>query len=517
MPSKDRMKAFDKMEDIIRSLEAKEKSRVETAREFEDQNIIDEEFVGPTAGRVGLVSPESRQATRKRVAEMEGFDQFFTEVSPSLGGAMTGGAIGAFPPFVTATGGASIPFGAAIGGIAGEVFGQETGISPESDAAIILSGAGGVGPAIAAGTRAAMRRFSKMVSNVPSVAAARTRMAKEAAAGEFESVGTQIVAKRTGLIKEDAYNLYEASKLFAGADIPIEKFQKTFSAVEKAIENYRGLSNMDAAVAKAEKGLQSVMDVETKSLGMQDVMKVYKTLNDLANTASMTPKAAAVSDELFKMFDDDISRIVEGSESITKTSPIALAYTQAAFKRSQLDRAVQTFERGVAQFTKQADNGEDILVDVKELRAWLFNKTNPKHASYDKRLATELAQDLPDIKHQLGLWTEIAAKGENSGGPGSLVLRNLTAKTGAGIAGYLVAGPVGAGIGAIGGSRLPEGITAILLTPKGRRMLTAMANAGHGAINQKRWATLANIAANASRPLVLPTESFFSGNEQEQQ
>jgi len=511
MPSK----ILSKKLDLLRALEAKEKSRVETAREFEDQNIVDEEFVGPTAGRVGLVSPDSRQAVRKRVAEMDTFDQFFTEVSPSIGGGMVGGAIGAIPPLAAATGGVSIPLGAAVGGILGEVFGQETGISPESDAAIILSGAGGLGPGIAAGTRAAMKRFARAVENVPSVAAAKTRMTKEAAAGEFESVGTQIVAKRTGLIKEDAYSLYAASKHFAGADIPIEKFQRTFSEVEKVIENMRELPGMEAAAAKAEKGLKNVMDVETKSLGVQDVMKVYKTLNELANTAAMTPRAAKVSEDLFKMFDDDIDMIVKGSENMA--SQKAMAFTQGAFKRSELDRAIQTFERGVAQFTKQADNGEDILVDVKELRTWLFNKTNPKHADYDKRLATELAQDLPDLKSQLGLWTKIAAKGENSGGPGSLVLRNLTAKTGAGVAGYLVAGPVGAGIGAIAGSRLPEGITGILLTPKGRRMLTAMANAGNGAINQQRWATLASIAANASRPVVLPTESFFGGNEEEQQ
>lgn len=487
-------------------LEKLEEERVLKAREFEDKDVIDEEDVSKTSGRMGLVSPESRQAVRKRVAEQDTFDQLFTESSPSIGGALVGGAVGG------AVGGpVGAGVGAVFGGIGGELAGQETGISPQSDSAMILSGASIAGVPAGAAFNAALRRGSTLLRNLPPIKAATARLTMEMAAGEFESIGTQIMSKRTGIRAEDAYVMYAAAKSFAGADIPIENFKTTLDEVRRQVDIYMEFPGMEKTALKTEKALQKVLATDTKSLGMDDVMKLYKATNELASEASMNPSASKVADDVFKMFDKDIDMIVDGGG---KTGKAAMA-TQAAFKRSKLDRAVQTLERGAAQFSKQAEDAEDALLDVVEMRKWLANKTNPRHADFDKNLTEELSVELPDIKRNLGLMAQDARYGISPGGPNSLVLRGIGASTGRAIVGSLIAGPVGAGIGAMSGSRYPELLTGMLLSGKGRNLMTAMNKAGKGTINYSRWIQLTNIAAQAAKPAGAEFEGLLDNMQQQ--
>ena len=482
------LKILRKNDELLRIEEGKEKARVAKAREYVDQEFVDDEFVGPTTGRVGLVSPETRSTVRGQVAEMGGIEQFATEASPSIGGAMIGGTLGAFPPLAAATGGLSIAGGAALGSILGEVFGQETGISPKSDAALILSGAPGMGPALGATARLGRRKLSALLKNVPAVKAASSHITAQRAAGELESMGATIIGNKRGLSTENADFLYGFSKTFAGAEMPIENLSGMFKRLDAQVELYREFPGMEEAAKTLEKTVTKIRANKSQSVGMDDVMVLYKATNQFANVAERTAGVTnKISEDTFKLFDEEISKIANAG---TKRGEAA-AYVQMAFKRSQLDRAVQTFERGAAQHMSQPKGSTDVLLDVHGFRSWLFNKTNPKHADFDRTLAAELTDELPEIKHKLNLWSKITEDGLNPAGPNSLVIRNIGARTGAGVVGYLIGGPVGAGIGAAIGSKLPEGIVSILLHPKARTLVDASLRMGHGTISQERWALAA--------------------------
>lgn len=273
---------------------------------------------------------------------------------------------------------------------------------------------------------------------------------------------------------------------------------------------------MEGAIKKTEKALAGIMDPSTKSLGMDDIMVVYKAVNELANTASRTPGVnKQVTEDVFKMFDADIDKI---ASSVTEkhASARGAAFVQAAFKRSQLDRAVQTFERGVSKFTRQAPESADITMNVEEFRNWLGHATNPKSEMFDKNLTDQLGRELPDIKKKLDMWTKLSHGALNPAGPGSLIVRNIGARTGAGVAGFFLGGPIGGAVGGMMGARIPEGITGILMTPKGRALMDASLRLGKGSISQQRWALLANVATQASlRAPMQETEAFFEGIEGE--
>lgn len=480
--------------------EAAEVERKEKAREFADEGIVDDEFVGPTPGRVGLVSPDTRQGVRERVAELPGAAQFATEISPSIVGAGLGGIFG------SALGPIGTVGGTAIGGGLGELFAQESGLAPESDVGLALSTAAPLaGPLLGKAAQATGKSLSTAVSHLPAVRAAVGKLTMQRAAGELESIGTTIIGNRTGLAAKDADVLYAAAKSFGGADVPIENFKDTLRGIGRAIDVYAEFPGMEAASKKAAKALASVMDPSTKSLGMDDIMTLYKATNDLATTAARTPGASKFSDDIFQMFDEDINKIAASGEKGGRRA----AFVQAAFKRTQLDRAVQGLERGIANFTKQSPDSADVLLNVEEFRNWLFQKTNPKSVSYDKNMATELAKDLPDLKKKLDMWTKLSHGALNPAGPGSIVIRNIGARTGAGVVGGLVGGPLGAGVGAMMGARLPEGVTGILMTPKGRALMDAMLRMGKGSIRQDRWALLSQVATQAAvRPGAQQVEQF---------
>ncbi|HEU4984817.1 MAG TPA: hypothetical protein VFT58_04185, partial [Nitrososphaera sp.] len=202
--------------------EAAEKQRKEKAREFADEGIVDDEFVGPTGGRIGLVSPETRSGVRGRVAELDTLPQLATEASPSIIGAGIGGAIGA--PF----GGVGALVGAGAGGLLGELLGQESGLAPESDVSLGLAAAAPVaGPLVGKGAQALGRGFSTALSSLPAVKAAVGGLAMRRAADELESLGTTIVGNRLGQSARDADMMYAAAKSFGGAEVPIENFTDT--------------------------------------------------------------------------------------------------------------------------------------------------------------------------------------------------------------------------------------------------------------------------------------------------
>lgn len=498
--------AKKRMAKKLEVLEKLEADRLARAREFEHADVVDDEDVSKTSGRMGLVSPERRQTTRKRVAEMQGGEQFATEIAPTMTGATLGGLMGAFPPLAAATGGMSIAGGAALGGIAGELVGQETGVSPQSDAGVIMSGAAIGAPGLGAAAQKLGRRLSTSIKDLPVIRTAVARRTMERAAGEFETLGTQIISARTGMVAHEADVLYKAAKHFSGAEIPVENFHRTFQNIRDIIDVYKDIPGMEAAAIRTEKAVRKALSVDTQSLGMDDVMSLYKATNDLATTAQRTPGVTnKITEDLFKMFDKDIDMIAEGGSKGGR----AAVFVQAAFKRSQLDRAVQTLERGVAKFTKQSPAGDDML-DVEHFSDWLQHKTNPQHADYDKNMTENLAQDLPNLKHKLGLWVGISHGATNPGGPGSLTVRASGAAMGAQIGGT-IAGPIGAAIGGIKGTRLPEDLVSILMSKKGRASMDWMLRMGKGTINQQRWAQLTNIATQAARPAVGPTIEFTQG------
>ena len=122
--------------------------------------------------------------------------------------------------------------------------------------------------------------------------------------------------------------------------------------------------------------------------------------------------------------------------------------------------------------------GSAIAFDVAAVLDKVRKMTDPKSRIYDKNFTAGLGSQKDEIvKFLEEANTQLVKSGF---GPGSLVVRQRLAKAGeklaTGMAGALSLGllsgnPVIAGAGAIMGSRIPENLAEMLLTPGGRKFL----------------------------------------------
>lgn len=155
--------------------------------------------------RTGLVPENIRRDVRSAMEAAPGPVGFAAEMSPAISGTALGGLAGSvFGP-------AGIFIGAVFGGAIGELIGQETGVTPQSDLGLGLAAAGPVvGKGLGVGAQA-LKRGAVKAALVPSPAkAALARTIVSDAVDTLSSFGARVFAKQTGLMSQPAGKLYKA-------------------------------------------------------------------------------------------------------------------------------------------------------------------------------------------------------------------------------------------------------------------------------------------------------------------
>lgn len=433
--------------------------------------------VKETPGRLGT-DPARRAAVRQVVKDMGPLGEFAAEVAPSLAGTAIGGAIGsAIPPF----GAWTVP-GATAGGVLGEIFGQEAGITPESDLAMGLAAIPLAGPVAGEASRIVRRGVASGIETIPSVQAALGRLERQRASGQLESFGTQIIGARQGVDAHTADRLYAMARE-TGGTVPVESLTETLKTIgktTKTFEKFKAIPEAAAAVKAMDSTLTGLLS-GGMDIGMDDLIVLHKLMNNMAMSAPTDKAAGKASQEVFDALNRDMERIGRGGNKGAR-------FIKHAYERGRLEVSIQTVERKIASYTKVLPGTDDTVVDVGGLRQWFADATNANSPNYDANVAEKLKADLPAIKQTLEKWSKYSENSDNPAGPGSIVIRSIGARTGAGVAGWFLGGPWMAGAGAVLGSRLPEGMTNILMSKHARAWMGAAINMGKGTVNQQRWA-----------------------------
>lgn len=450
----------------------------------------------PREGPLGIVPKEVRGSVRETVENQPGLLQLITELAPSVGGALVGAAAGT--PF----GPPGILTGAIIGGVGGETIGQETGVAPESKLNIALSAGGPVlGPAVGSVVKAGRRVAGFLSTKLPFAAAARAKNVVGEVVDEFESLGTRILDKQTGLQARPASDLYGAVRR-SGVVAPGKFLDNTRDAINRLKLEMSPSQDLEE-VGQALKMLERIAGTIAPGKPSLIINKAGQAIS-APNTVSIDTLVAirqqvgiavrraeskggvklGAAKKLFATISDDLDRIASSPDLSRRAARLA----QAAVKRAKLEFSVKDFEGAVAKFTKDTPDATGTVININGLQKWLRDVTNPKHANFDKNFVTALKDELPAIKERMVTLSKILGKGGSAGGPGSLVIRGRLTSQAVGImAGLGMAGPTGGIIGALIGTHAPEMLVGMLTTKTGSAFLEGAANLGKGTINIKSW------------------------------
>ncbi|KKL49837.1 hypothetical protein LCGC14_2311520, partial [marine sediment metagenome] len=450
-------------------------------------------------GPLGLMPIETRMGIRRSVEKQQGLVQLITEMSPSAvgtGGATLGGIITGGNPL-------GIIGGGMLGGIIGEFFAQETGIAPTSELNLALSGAGPLGgPAVGGTLKGIKRGFSTAVTKgFPAARVARARNVMNRAVSEFESIGTTILNKTSGVDVRPASELYAAASR-AKVRIKPQQLQDTRAEIARLVKKLTPLESL-TDVGQSLKALEQVSKVmlsNPKGVLLEEFIEARGFIG--AIIGGLQKKGGSklnISKKVFAVMNKDLDEI---SKSVFRKGRQA-RLAKSAIKRAKLEFAVQRMQDKVAQFTQRNVRGlkpDDVVVNFKSLSKWLDDVTNPlRKAKFDKNFTEALKDHLPELKRRVDALAQMGATG-SPGGPGSIVLRGQTAKIGrslvGGALGFLGTGgtAVGAALGGLAGAQGPELIVAVLTTKTGAAILEAAAKAGKGTINHRAWLTASEIA-----------------------
>ena len=427
----------------------------------------------PIEGPLGLVPTDVRAEVRDVVKSAPGLFPLLIEMAPATLGAIKGAAIGgafAGPPGLLG--------GAIIGGIGGELIGQETGVSPVSEANLALAGAGPlVGRGVGAVTRFGGRFGGKVIGALPPARVARARVIAARAATELESLGTRILEKQKGLLARPAKDLYRAARK-AGVKIAGRDLNNTRRALAELrnellpVKAFPEVAQALAVIKQTENSLRGVIDFETFIRARQNIGAA------IGRASSVEGVRLGGAKKAFAAMSKDL-------DELAKRAPTkrAARLAKAASKRAKLQFAVRDFERLVARFTDAGEQG--ITIKAKGLLKAIRDLANPKSKKFDKNFVDALGDDLPDILKSLNTLVELGGIG-SPGGPGSIVIRGITAGGGAFI-GSMVAGVPGATVGALLGAGGPEVMTAMLMSKPAMAFLNAAARAGRGEVSRRAW------------------------------
>lgn len=456
---------------------------------------------GPPGINLGLVGEETRGSVREFVEEEDFIDQLLLESALATVGTAIGGALGSFggPPGMLG--------GAMLGGGAGEALAQEFGVTPRSDTALGLSAAApGIGPAASAATRGARGLAGRTIASSPVVESASARLAQRGAAKEFGRLGGEILAKQRGMMGRTADDLFTAARN-AGATIAPDQLKNTTAALrqmERELGEFTEFTDAQQAAKFIERVRQTLEEGDSISfdtlIGVRN--KVGAAMAAFERAGGQKLRSA---NQVFKALVDDMETIAQGAGRERRGARIA----QTAFQRAKLENSVAELEDAVSQFTRLVPGEDTAVVNVGRLREWFRKVTDPNNRQFNKNLTDALGDEIPEIKNRLATLDKATEKATRSpAGPGSLVIRGVGAAGGAS-AGFAVAGPLGAGVGGIAGARLPEMITATLMSRPGSQILTGLAGAGRP-VNLVRsglistLATQAGLSSERQAPRVLP-------------
>lgn len=457
------------------------------------QPLISEQDIRETGeGPLGLVSPRTRAGMRAKVEGGPGLAQLVTEMSPAIGGAIIGGAIG------TPGGPPGIFAGATLGGLAGELLAQETGIAPRSKLNLLLAGGGPLAGGVAGKTfQLARRGVGFGITKAPFARAAFSRNVMSKAVSEFESLGTGILKKQTGLLARTRGDLFAAVRR-AKVRVAPGELSKTRAAITKLQEELAPLAPFPDVKA-AIKVLDNINNTILSGTPMLD--DVVRARSLIGSTIAKAERAGGVrlgsAKKVFSQIADDMDRMAANPSLTGRQARLA----KAAIARSKLDFSIKELEQGVARFTKDTTDIAGQSFNVKGFQKWFRDLTNPKHKSFNKNLAAALKDEIPAIQKRLAELAKIVGT-SSIAGPGSIVVRGQTARIGRGAIGALfgavAAGPLGAGAGAVIGASLPEMVVAALTTKAGAAFLQSAARLGQGQINARTWAALGEIVTRSA-------------------
>ena len=455
----------------------------------------------PREGPLGLMPLRPRMDVRRSVEKQGGLVQLLTELTPSAigvaGGATVGGILTGGNPL-------GIIGGGMLGGFLGELFAQETGIAPKSNLNLALAGGGPLaGPAVGGtikGTKLALgAAFTK---GFPAARVARARNVMGRAVSEFESIGTTILNKTSGVSVRPATELYAAAAR-AKVRIPPVLLKDTRAEIAKLVKK---LTPIDALtdVGQSLKALEQVSKVilnNPKGVLLSELVEARSFIGAIiGNLNKKGGMKLGISKKVFAVINDDLDKIARSPFRKGRQARLA----KEGIKRAKLEFAVQRLQDKVAQFSQQNFKGKvnegDTLINFKNLSKWLDDVTNPKRtAKFDKNFTEALKEHLPELKKSINALAKMGGT-TSPAGPGAIVLRGQTAKIGrslvGGALGFLGTGgtAVGAAIGGLAGAQGPEIIVAMLTTKTGAAILEAAAKAGKGTISFRAWLTASEIA-----------------------
>lgn len=411
------------------------------------------------------------------------------EAAPATLGSALGVAAG------SAGGPAGMTAGASLGGLAGEAIGQETGLTPRSDAGLALSAAAPfIGSGVTAGLRGARRGISAAVESLPAARAAMGRTAARQGAAELESIGGRILASRRGAMARSADDIFAAARR-SGIHIPAGEMRstlKTLRNLNDELEPFNAFPEVQTAMKMGDRLLNTI--AKNQPLSFDEIIRTRVLLGDAVRRAERAGGIkSSTADRLFASFANDIDRI---AKSTTHPARREARLAKVGFQRAKLELSVRDLEHGVAQHIKEIPGDTSaVTLNVSGMRNWLRKTTNPKSKQYNKNMADALKDDLPAIRKRLAELDALTQE-MNPGGRGSIVVRGITAAGGAG-AGFAIAGAPGAMVGSLMGASGPEAMTAILMSPRASQLLQRAVRMGRGTIPHERWIISTQAAVQA--------------------
>ena len=448
---------------------------------------------GVQAGPLGLMPTETREKVRGAIEEQPSLTQLAIEASPSIAGAIKGGAMGA------PAGPWGMLGGAMLGGLVGEVVAQETGMAPRSDVNLALGGGGPlIGVGVGKGVQYAKRGVGTAFTKAPFARVAHARNVISQAVEEFEGIGTRILAKQKGLMARPTQDLYAALRR-APIRIPSKMLQKTRTAIaqlEAEMQPLNSFPEVQQALGVLKNLRTSVLGKEEGAL-LTDVVRTRSLLGVAVSQAESVTRKAGVkfgaAKKAFGALADDMDMIA--ASKVGKTAR-QMKLAKAAIARAKLGFGIDELEGAVARYTKEIPEG--MAIDAKGLLKWLTDVTNPKHSKFNKNFSQALKDEIPEIKTRLSELVKYTTG--SPAGPGSIVIRGQTAKMGRALIGGLLGfgttgGAIGAGAGAVAFAQLPEMVVAALTTKGGAQFLNAAAQLGRGQINRRAWMVLGQVMA----------------------
>jgi len=482
----------------------------------------------PRPGPLGIVPPETRAEVGRSLEEITGGIPLFGELPegirsfpqqlalPTLGtaaGAGLGMLTGPAAPL-------AVPVLAGLGGFVGETLSQELGFTPESKFGRIMAATGpAIGPLFGKFQKFIKKSFGFIVSKSPPARAALARITLGDAVKESKSLGAAILEKQKGLLKKPSKVLFRAARM-AKAPITADDLVATrssltllkkeaadFRAFPEGRQIIRTIQQIESDLFPPVKRVQGVLpdltavpprakEVTTETL-IRSRQLVGASIKRLDKEAGVKLGA---SKKFFAGLSKDVDRLIKGGGPKGKAAGLG----KIAGKRAKLQFAVSDLEETIRDGVSVLQGeGDAVVLDGKKVLDSLLNLTDPKSKLFNENVADALKDEMPDIIDFFVGVNKIKMVGP--GGPGSIVYRGITAAAGAKIGNVL--GPPGAIAGAFVGAQGPEMITSLLLTPGGRKFLSATAKAGTGTVNDLHWAVLGQFLAQT----VTPRESVQAG------